>query len=109
MKPFPPVLREKKRYIYLHIHSLASVNEKQVSQALSKAVLELLGVNSFSTANFSVIESSSKKAIVKTTHKSVEKVIAALTLLSAIEGKPAWVEVLAVSGTLKKLRSTEGI
>ncbi|MBN3037291.1 MAG: hypothetical protein JW834_02505 [Candidatus Diapherotrites archaeon] len=100
MKPFPAVLREHKRYVAFRVHGV--LDEQAVKSALSQAVLGLIGESGFADANFSVVGYAGGEGVCRSTDLRLYDVIAALTLVSRIGEQPAWVEVLGVSGTIRK-------
>lgn len=102
MKPYPPTLREKRRYIKFKV--VGNKGEKPVIDALNRAVLSLFGEDGYARANFSIIEYANGKGICRCTHNWLDNVLVTLAFIREIDKKPAKIEVLEVSGTLKKTR-----
>ena len=108
MKPYPPTLREKKRYVSFVMHSEKRLPDAIVARAVVNAVSSFVGEKGLADADFSVIKCSGGKGIVRCTARTKDDVIAALTLLTKAGGKRAWIEVTGVSGTIKKARYAPG-
>ena len=110
MKPFPPTLKEKVRYISFKMHAKMVFTENQVKHSIHFSVFSLLGELGVTDANFKIVEYNPEtmSGIIRTTPKELDKVIAALTLIKDIQGKNAWCQVLGVSGTLKKCKEKYG-
>jgi len=106
VKPFPPTLREKRRYI--HFKVFGPSGEKDVQDALSRSVLSLFGEDGYAKANFSIIEYSRGKGICRCTHDWLDNILVALAFVREIKGEKARISVLGVSGTLKTLRKAKG-
>ncbi|MFC2174617.1 Rpp14/Pop5 family protein [archaeon] len=106
MKPFPPTLREKRRYIEFKVYG--PTVEKDVSQAVSNSVLSLFGEDGYAKANFSIIEYSRGKGICRCTHDWLDNVLVALAFVDRVGGEKARITVLSVSGTLKTIRKAKG-
>ena len=115
MKPFPPTLRERRRYIHFKVISPTitsdlpggSQNQTEVEYAISGAVLSLFGEDGYAKSNFSMIEYEKGKGICRCTHDWLDNILVALAFLREIEKKPAKIEVLSVSGTLKTIRKAK--
>ena len=107
MKPFPPTLREKRRYIEFRV--IGPSGEKDVSQALSNSILSLFGEDGYAKANFSIIEYSKGKGICRCTHDWLDNILVALAFVAKINGENARIMVLSVSGTLKTIRKAKSI
>ena len=106
MKPFPPTLREKRRYIKFKVHGQTA--EKDVSQALSNSVLSLFGEDGYAHSNFSIIEYEKGVGICRSSHDWLDNILVALAFVTQIKGEKARISVLEVSGTLKKTRRAKG-
>ena len=102
MKPFPPTLREKRRYIEFRVRG--PQGEKDATQAINNVFLSLFGENGYADANLSVIEYSRGKGILRCSHDWLDNTLVALAFVAKIGAENARIEVLGVSGTLKTLR-----
>ena len=105
MKPFPPTLRERRRYI--HFKVIGSQSKKEVEYALNNAILSLFGEDGYARSNFSIVEYDKGRGICRCTHEWLDNILVALAFLKEIEKKPAKIEVLSVSGTLKTIRKAK--
>ena len=97
--------RMRRRYLHLKIVSEQIVNEKDVIDAIWSSILKLFGEYGASQANLALIECDPQKsyAVVRCLHKALEMVKASIASITEINGKPAAVHIVGVSGTLKAL------
>jgi len=103
----------KRRYLALRL-----IGGKVLKTALWSSVvdvyLRLYGEYGLSKAGLRLIEFNENRgvAIISVNHRSLPYLRAALSLLREVDGKRVIIQVLGVSGTLKRLRSkflkTEG-
>ena len=98
--------RVRKRYLAFRVVSEQPVNGGDVMDAVWKAVLQLFGEYGASQASLSLIEYNSQKnyVIVGCSHTAVEMARASIASITEMNGKPAAIHVLGVSGTLRALR-----
>jgi len=101
MRPYPPTLRERRRYIRFKVHGMAG--EKEVAQAIQFSMLSLFGEDGYARSNFSIIRYERGDGICRCTHDWLDNCLIALALVREIGGKPARIEATAVSGTIKGL------
>ena len=96
----------RRRYLALKIVSEQPINRGNVMDAVWKAVHQLFGEYGASQASLILIECNSQRnyAIVRCSHTAVEMVRASIVSITEINGKPAAIHVLGVSGTLRALR-----
>jgi len=82
------------------------LNEKDVIHTIWSAILKLFGEYGASQVNLALIEYNPQKsyAVVRCLHKALEMVKASITSITEINGKPAAIHIVRVSGTLKALR-----
>lgn len=82
------------------------LNEKDVIHTIWSAILKLFGEYGASQVNLALIEYDPQKsyAVVRCLHKALEMVKASIASITEINGKPATVHIVGVSGTLKALR-----
>jgi len=104
----PPGIRERKRYI---IFKVVSENDRRFSKeeilrGCLYAVHSFLGDNRMGDANIYLIDWNENFGIgiLKTTHKTKDDVIVALSLLSAINETKISVIPLNITGTIKKAK-----
>jgi RNase P/RNase MRP subunit POP5 len=98
----------KRRYLAVSLEFDDKLDSYQFMDSVWRAVTELFGEYGASQTSLSLIfyDEKSRLAILRTGHKTLEMVRTALASITRIEKKPAAVHVIAVSGTIKKLRST---
>ncbi len=96
----------RRRYLALEVASEQAVTERDVMDAVWKAVFELFGEYGASRTNVSLMEADLQRnyAVVRCSHTSLERVRASIASITEINGKPAVIRVIGVSGTLKSLR-----
>lgn len=114
-KLLPPAQREKNRYLAFEIRSDQKYSRDEIVKALWNASLRYLGEKGTSQTSMWIMDwdQDTQKGIIKTNHKAVNDIKAALTLMTEIkkgENKyKAAYHTLTISGTLKKLREKTGI
>jgi RNase P/RNase MRP subunit POP5 len=109
VKPFPPALKERRRYISVSVVAEQPVSDEAASKALNGAVFSLLGEKGFADADFSILEFQGGRGIARASTGSLYDVLAALAFLSSVEGVRARCEATAVSGTVRRLRRKQSI
>jgi len=102
--------RVRRRYLALEIDSEAVFSSTDFMDAVYGAVLKLYGEYGASQTGLVLIgyEMEQRFAVLRVAHVAVEMVRAALATITRIGDKPVAVHVLAVSGTLKALRTKTG-
>lgn len=103
MKPYPPVLKEKRRYLAFKVHAKMRFTENQVKHSLNESLLTLLGEDGAAKSHFRIVEydESTMSGIARSTHDMLDQVLFTLTLIKDVQGKNAWCEILGVSGTIE--------
>ena len=106
LKPLPPTLREKSRYVLFKIYSTRTFNRKEVSKAIFDAIFQFLGEDTASELSLWFIRwyEDSNMGILKVEHNRVDKIKTTLSLIKEISGSKVLITSIGVSGTLKKLR-----
>lgn len=104
MKPLLPSLKEKKRYIVYKIHSDSKIDAKKAQKEIQEQCLKFLGELGYSKAGIQMINSTT----LKTNVKYLNETKMALGLIKKINNKKATVDVIGVSGILKKAKSKFG-
>ena len=81
------------------------VNEQTLLDAVHASVLRLFGEYGASKANIKLIKYVPEKSqlVIRCSHTMLEKVRAAIASTIMVDGKPAAIHVMGVSGTLKAL------
>jgi ribonuclease P/MRP protein subunit POP5 len=98
--------RVRKRYLALRVESDQHVNERDLMDAVWNAVLNLFGEYGASQTNLRLIKYDPERSymVVHCSHLALENVRASIASITEIQGKPAVIHVMGVSGTLKGLR-----
>ena len=98
--------RVRRRYLALRVVSEQHLDERDVMDAVWKAVFELFGEYGASRTNVSLMEYDPQRnyAVVRCSHTALERVRASIASITDIDGKPAVIRVIGVSGTLRALR-----
>ena len=98
--------RVRRRYLALRVVSEQHLDERDVIDAVWKAVFELFGEYGASRTNVSLMEYDPQRnyAVVRCSHTALERVRASIASITDINGKPAVIRVIGVSGTLRALR-----
>jgi ribonuclease P/MRP protein subunit POP5 len=104
LKPMLPSLKEKKRYLSFEIISESDFSANEVQKAANESILNFLGTLEAGKAGimFLADKYSDNSGVIKTGHKYVDKVRAALALIKTVDSKPVIFRTRVVSGTLKK-------
>ena len=103
MKPLLPTLKEKKRYLVYIIDSEKEL-PRNVHHKVIKEVQNTLGL--FDSARAGLLhmkyDPATHEGVLKASVQSINKVRAALTIITTIEQTPLRVTVTGMSGVLKK-------
>ena len=96
----------RRRYLALKVVSEQAVTERPVMNAIWKAILQLFGEYGASQTDLSLVEADPQRnyAVVRCSHRSLERTRASIASITEINGNPAVVHVVGVSGTLRALR-----
>ena len=107
LKPVKPSLREKKRYLVFEVLSNTKVEAQTAAKTLWNAVLGFVGELGAAKMGLIVLNDqySKQKGIVKVAHNMVDELKASLALITSIEGRPATVRSITVSGNLNKAKA----
>jgi ribonuclease P/MRP protein subunit POP5 len=100
-----PTIKEKRRYIHFRLDCACRLSEKEAKEELHKAILYFLGELGFSKANPKLIDFKDNSGILMCSNSEVQKVKAALALVSKIKEEKGCIRVVKVSGMLSKLKS----
>ncbi len=104
-KRLPPSLRQPKRYIIFEIIGENPVEYGSVVSSVWNKLFELYGDFGTSEMNMWIIENlfsmEKQRGVIKCSHKEVEKMRTALTLINIINEVKVIVNVLGVTGTVK--------
>jgi len=106
----PPGIRERKRYIIFKVISedndTKKFSKEEILRGCLYAIHSFLGDKGMSDANIYLIDwnENSGTGILKTTHKTKDDVIVALSLLSAINETKISILPLNTAGTVKKAK-----
>ena len=100
------MIRERRRYIAVMIDSERAPSRGEFVKAIYGSLLRLYGEYGMSQANLQLIEYNSEKryAIIRCSHKALDKVRASIAMTTKINDKPISLHIMHVSGTLKSLR-----
>ncbi|NCN64741.1 MAG: hypothetical protein GW779_01695 [Candidatus Altiarchaeum hamiconexum] len=111
----PPGIRERKRYIIFKVISELNCNKKFSKEEILRGCLytvhSFLGDREMSDANIYLTDWNQDFGIgiLKTSHKTKDSVIVALSLLSSINRKEISVIPLNTTGTIKKAKEISRI
>jgi ribonuclease P/MRP protein subunit POP5 len=107
MKPYPPTLKEKKRYVLFEVVSDRKFGKEDVKKAVSSVLHENLGNMGLADAEFAFIDFDevTQKGILRCKNKRLGEIRAALAILSEINLYKAFLYIRAVTGSIKKTKS----
>ena len=104
MKPLLPTMRETKRYLVYELLSEQPLGNAQAE--VVKHARQALGL--FDSAKAGIVpvryDEAVQAGVLRVAHTSVDKVKAALLLLTEVRGKPVIARVRTVSGMVGKAR-----
>lgn len=108
MKPLPPSIREKKRYMKFKVHAEKPVEFGEVVDAIWSSSLNYLGSKRTGEANHWVIKNQFSReeqtGIIKVEKSCLNDFRSALTLIDKIGGEEGFIEIKQVSGSIKNLK-----
>lgn len=108
MKPLPPSMREKKRYLKFKIHSEEPIEFGELVDEIWDSALDYMGSKHTGEANHWIIKNQysveEQKGIIKIRRSYLEDFRSALTLIDSIGDQKAFIEVEKISGSIKKLK-----
>jgi ribonuclease P/MRP protein subunit POP5 len=106
LNPLPPSKRERNRYLVYALRSEKPVKGEDIGRAIWKTALDFLGELGVSKSSLRVVDFDEKKqkGIIKVNHNSVEEARMTLALVKEVNKHKVALNVLGVSGILKKAR-----
>ena len=104
MKPLLPSLREKKRYIVYKTISDNKIEPHQLQEAIKQQCLKFLGELGYAKAGIQII----KPNIIRVDTKYLNETKMALGLIKDINNNKVIVDVIGVSGIIKKAKEKFG-
>ncbi|MBN2336217.1 Rpp14/Pop5 family protein [Candidatus Bathyarchaeota archaeon] len=101
-----PVRNVRRRYLDICVRCDSDIAEHDLFEAILKEIRFLYGVKGDSEANFRMIEYSPEEShgIIRCSHNRLTEMRAAVAHVTEINGLPASIQVVAVSGTIKSLK-----
>lgn len=107
MKPFPPVMRERRRYIAFQVKAEGKLTKKEVEKSLWDNTFDYIGLlgaveSSFWLINF---DEKTQKGVIRTTNKFTDKILGTLAFAEKVSNKKAVFHIKGVTGTIKKANS----
>ncbi len=107
IKPILPSLRGKKRYLVFEIISEQKIdNPNMVSEAILDSCHKYFGEMGMANAGLLVLNNKynneKQRGVIKVNNKMLNNLKASLCFVKTINGKPAIVKSVGVSGILKK-------
>lgn len=109
LKPVMPSLREKKRYLAYEVLSNSKVDVNSVAKSLWNSALGFVGELGAAKMGLIVLtdnfNSSKQRGIVRVAHNMIDELKASLTLITNIDGRPATVRSITVSGNINKAKA----
>ncbi|ADG13916.1 Ribonuclease P [Methanocaldococcus infernus ME] len=104
LKPLPPTLREKKRYLAIKILYEDEISEGEFIRLLRDASLKFIGYWGTAKANPWLVYYNYPYAIVRCQRDHVDFVKSSLILVREFKDKPINIICLGVSGTIRKAK-----
>jgi len=98
-------MREKRRYIHFRFECSCRLTESEARDEIHRAILSFLGELGFSQAHPRLVEFSDNSGLLLCSNSEVQKVKAALALVSKVKGEEGCIRVLKVSGMISKAKN----
>ncbi len=107
MKPLPPTLRDRRRYVAFEIASSKVFSKKQVEKEINNVIFKALGLFGFSNSGFWLVKyyEKQKAGIIRVNNDYLNLVLFALGFFEKIENEKIVVKIIRVTGTVKKADS----
>ena len=108
-----PCLRYRKRYILFKIYPESlELNYSQVEKVILDSLLRYMGEQMLSRASVWIMKENYvpevNMGVIRCRHDYVSHIIAALSLVNSIDGNRARIDVLSLSGSIKKIKKKMG-
>jgi ribonuclease P/MRP protein subunit POP5 len=108
MAKIKPSAREKKRYVVYEIKSKDGFLFKDVKKSILDACYRYIGEFGVNKSRLFIIENTylknEKRGIFRCTNRQLKDVKECITMIKEIEGKKASIEIIGVSGIIKKAK-----
>lgn len=101
MKILPPTLRPQRRYIAFEVISGTPVSREELLREIFPAASSLLGDLVSSQCEIRLLDFNHPFGILRCLRGSEELARTVLCTISSIDGNPAFIRVLGVSGTIR--------
>jgi ribonuclease P/MRP protein subunit POP5 len=102
LKPLLPTLREKKRYLAFEILASTEFSWQEIKTAVHKAIAMHIGRVGLAEAGMLFVEHNKNKAVLRTSHTTLNTIKAALLFITEINNQRVIVRSIAASGMLAK-------
>ena len=104
MKPFPPTLRERRRYVVFKIISDKKFTKKEVEKALTSVIFRAIGLFGAVDSSYWLVKFYEDKqiGIIRVTNKYKDKLFACLAFFNEVEGEKITLKLIKTTGTIKK-------
>lgn len=105
IKPISPSMREKKRYVAAEVITQGIYDNRAVQRAIIDSYTKLCGSMGAARAGLLFLKDRTKtRVLMRVSTKELNNLKMSLTLVKQIGQKPAIIQCVGVSGTLKKIR-----
>ncbi len=106
MKATPPTIRTRQRYIVFQVYGEEKFKKDEVVHAITRTGTKFLGDLGYSKAKSWLIDfdSGSQKGILRIVNTEKDNIKATLVLIKELGEKRARINVLGVSGTIKRAK-----
>jgi len=106
LKPIRPSLKEKKRYIVFQFLSDGAINPEELITAINEQCLKFMGTLHFGKAGMLILKNQlgNSVGVIRINHKYVDYLKASLMMITEIQKKKVNINVIGVSGILKKAK-----
>lgn len=97
-------MRRRRRYLAIRVRSPGSVDGQQAFDALKDAVRSLFGGVGLLLSDLKLVRADGQTVVVRCSLEQVWNVVFAATLVREVNGQRVALDVVRVSGTLRKIK-----
>ena len=97
-------MRRKRRYLAISVRPPDSVDGQKAFEAIRNAVRTLFGEFGLLASDLRLVRGEGHRIVVRCSSDQTWNVVLAATLVSEVDGKKVALDVVRVSGTLRKVK-----
>lgn len=104
MKPFPPILRERRRYVVFKINSSLKFTKREIEKALTDVVFRTIGLFGAVDSSYWLVKFYEDKqvGVIRVTNEFKDVLFACLAFLEEVNNHKVILKLIKTTGTIKK-------